>query len=81
MAKQPPKKGPRMATSCKAETPAELTDRDMESKIRLFAEKAHRVIQKARGKMKPEDRERADRNANTILENASAAAKRSRREA
>jgi len=82
MADKIPKKGPhRMTTACKAETPEQVSDREISAKIRAFAEKADRVIQKAREKMGPEEREQADKNANSILENASAAAKRSQHRA
>lgn len=76
----PPKKGPgRMRTT--QEAPEQMSDRELDRTIRGFAEKANSVIQKARSKMTPEERERADRNANAILEDASAAAKRSQRRA
>jgi vacuolar-type H+-ATPase subunit H len=76
----PPRKGPgRMRTA--QEAPEQMSDREVDATIRGFAEKAHNIIQKARGKMTPEQRERADRNANAILEDASAAAKRSQRRA
>lgn len=70
-----------MTTACKPETPEQASDREIDATIKGFAEKADRVIQKARDKMTPDEREQADRNANTILENASAAVKRSRRRA
>jgi hypothetical protein len=82
MAKEgnPPKKGPgRMKTA--QEAPEQISDREVDATIRGFAEKAHSIIQKARSKMTPEERERADRNADTILEDASAAAKRAQRRA
>lgn len=76
----PPKKGSgRMRTA--QEAPERMSDRELDDTIRGFAEKAHNVIQKARSKMTPKERERADRNANAILEGASAAAKRSQRRA
>lgn len=81
MANKFTKKGPHsVSTACKPETP-EMTDREVGALIKAHAEKAHRIIQKARRKMTPEERERADANANAILENASAAAKSSRRRA
>jgi hypothetical protein len=83
MAKEanPPKKGPgRMRTP--QEAPEQIiSDREVDATIRTLAEKANAVIQKARSKMTPEQRESADRNANAILEGASVAAKRSQRRA
>jgi hypothetical protein len=74
------KKGPhRMATAYKPQAPEEVTDQQLDAMIKQAAEKANRVIQKARSKMTPQDRERADNNANAILEDASASAKRSQR--
>jgi hypothetical protein len=52
---------------------------ELNAMIRESAERANSVIQKAREKMTPEERERADKNASAILDHASAAAKRSRR--
>jgi hypothetical protein len=74
------RKGPhRMATAYKPET--QQDDRDVDATIKAFAEKANRVVQNARAKMNPEERERADRNANSILGDASAAAKEAQRRA
>ena len=70
-----------MRTAFKPEAPEQISDRELEATIRGFAEKANTIIQKARNKMTPEERERADRNANAILEDASAAAKRAQRRA
>lgn len=70
-----------MATSCKPETPEQIADRQLEDQISASAEKAHRIIQKARRKMTREDREKADRNATAILDQASDAARHSRRRA
>ncbi len=71
----------RMATASKPESQLEIEDRELDATIRGLAERAHRVIQKARGKMTPEDRERADRNATEILDAASAAAREVQRRA
>jgi len=68
-----------MATAYKPQVPEEVTEQEFDAMIRESAEKANRVIQEARSKMTPEDRERADKNANAILEDASASAKRSQR--
>ena len=74
------KKGPKsMATAYKPQAPDEVTDQELNAMIKDAAERANRVIQEARGKMTPEDRDRADKNANAILEDASASAKRSQR--
>ena len=70
-----------MTISSKPETPEQITDRELGSDIDAFIGKVHRTIQKARRKMTPEQRQKADRNANAILEDASVAAKRSRRRA
>jgi hypothetical protein len=76
------KKGPhRMATASKPESQLEIEDRELDATIKALAEKANRVIQKARSKMTPEDRERADQNANAILDAASAAAREAQRRA
>jgi hypothetical protein len=68
-----------MATAYKPTTPEEVIDCALDAAIRESAQKAHAVIQKARERMSPEDRERADRNGEAILNEASAAAKRSQR--
>jgi len=81
MASIPPKKGPRMATSCKPETPEQIKAQREAAQLRTFAEKAERIIDEARSKMAPEDRERADRNVNATLDAASASVKQSRRRA
>jgi hypothetical protein len=78
MAHKLTKKGPHSVTIA---APKELKARDLDSTIRAFAKKAHRVIQKARRKMTPQERARADENANAILEHASAASKSTRRRA
>lgn len=77
----PRKKGPRMATAYKPETEEQISEQQLDATIKAFAEKANRVIQNARGKMTLEERERADRNANAILEDASAAVKEAQRRA
>jgi hypothetical protein len=78
----PPKKGPHgMSTASNRVTREEIEDSELDAQIKASAEKASRIIQKARSKMTPEDRERADRNADAILEAASVAAKQSRRRA
>jgi hypothetical protein len=70
-----------MATAHKPEPQEHVSDRELDATIKAFAENANRVIQKARSKMAPEERERADRNAEAILEDASAAAKEAQRRA
>ena len=70
-----------MATACKPQTPEQLNEQELDAQIEAHALRAHRIIQKARAKMTPEDRRRADENANAILEDASAAAKQARRRA
>jgi hypothetical protein len=83
----PPKKGPQgVKTAFKRRANDEtyreqVTDTELESKIAALAQKTYRVIQKARSKMDPVERARADRNANEILDEASAAARRPRRRA
>jgi hypothetical protein len=80
--KLPPKKGPHgMRTASNRVTREEIEDGELDATIKGFAEKAHRIIQKARSKMTPQERERADRNANAILDDASAAAKEAQRRA
>jgi hypothetical protein len=75
-----PKKGPhRVATAPKPNF--EDDDPELDATIKGLAEKAHNIIQKARSKMTPEEREQADRNANAILEDATASAKRAQRRA
>ena len=70
-----------MTTACKAEISDRVSDQELDAMIKASAEKAHRIIQKARSKMTPKEREQADKNANAILEAASVAAKESRRRA
>jgi hypothetical protein len=70
-----------MATSYRPETPQEIADRQLEDELRASAEKVHRIIQKARRRMTPEQREKADKRANSILDRASSAAQISRRRA
>jgi hypothetical protein len=70
-----------MATACKPQTPEQVHEQELDAQIEAHARKAHRIIQKARAKMTPEDRKRADENASAILDDASAAAKQARRRA
>jgi hypothetical protein len=63
-----------MVTACKPQTPEQLHEHELDAQIEAHARKANRIIQKARAKMTPEDRKRAD-------ENSSAAAKQARRRA
>lgn len=70
-----------MATASKPDSTEQFSNEQLDATIKAFAQKAHRVIQKARRKMTPEQREEADRNASAILDEASAAAKQSRRRA
>jgi hypothetical protein len=80
--KLPPKKGPHgMRAASNRVTREEIEDSELDARIRASAEKANRIIQKARSKMTPEERERADKNANAILEDASVAARLLRRRA
>jgi len=74
----PPKKGPhRMATAYKPTLPADSLD----SEVDQFVKRAHSTIQDARSKMTDEELEKADEEARSILERASAAAKASRQRA
>jgi len=70
-----------MATAYKPENAEQVNDRQLDATIKALAKKAHRAIQKARRKMTPEQRQRADQNASAILDEANAAAKQSRRRA
>ena len=55
----PPKKGPhRMATACKPQTPEQLNEQELDAQIEAHALRAHRIIQKARAKMTPEEHTR-----------------------
>jgi len=70
-----------MATAYKPENTKQIEDRELDATIKAFAHKAHRVIQKARRKMTPAQREEADKRATEILDEASASVKQSRRRA
>jgi predicted glycosyl hydrolase (DUF1957 family) len=70
-----------MATSCKPQTPEQIADEQLQDEITAFIEKTHRTIQKARRRMTRAEREKADKNANAILDQASAAARAPRRRA
>jgi hypothetical protein len=70
-----------MASTYKPDMHQQSADMQLLAEINAFAQKAHRVIQKARRQMAPTDRRVADDNANAILEKASAAARPSRRRA
>lgn len=78
MAKLPLKKGPRMTTCLHTDhTNEEVIDDEVAS----FAYKLHDAIEEARSRMTEKEREKADRGANVVLDEASAAVQRSRRRA
>lgn len=83
MAALPPKKGPRMTRVADQKNlrQEDLENLEFEREVDAFARKVHNAIEDARGKMSDEDRERADRNAEAILKNASDAASRQRKRA
>jgi hypothetical protein len=83
MASHPPKKGPRMTFVCspKGLRPEELERQELEAKLAASGQRAFDVIEEARRKMKPAERERADRKADAIIEDAMRNAKSSRRHA
>jgi hypothetical protein len=78
----PPKKGPhRMATVSKPRSDEEISDRDLDAEVDTFVKKVHATIQDARAKMSDEEVQKADEEAKTILDRATAAAKSSRHSA
>jgi hypothetical protein len=83
MASLPPKKGPRMTRSASEKNVAhdELERSDVKAQLEASARKAFSVIQEARSKMAPEQREKVDREADAILENALRTAAKTRRRA
>jgi hypothetical protein len=68
-----------MATAYKPETNEEAIRSEFDAELNAFATKVHGVIQDARRKMTDEEVEKADREAQTILESATATPKPSRR--
>ena len=74
----PPKKGPhRMATAHKPTLPPDSLD----SEVDQFVKRVHSTIEDARSKMSDKELEKADEEARSILDRASAAAKASRQRA
>jgi hypothetical protein len=51
-------------------SPAEMKSIELEQRLNASAAEVFNVIERARGKMTTEELERADREADTILENA-----------
>lgn len=69
----PPKKGPnRMTTAYKPET---RENRELDSEVDSFVKKLHATIQDARSRMSDEEAAEADKQAKTILNRATSAAK------
>jgi hypothetical protein len=79
----PPKKGSRMTFVCspKGLTPEQLERQEVEAKLVVSGQRAFDVIEEARRKMKPEEREKADQKADAIIEGVLKTAKSSRRRA
>lgn len=70
-----------MATAYKPRTREEVSDRELEHGLDVFANKVHSAIEDARSKMSEEEAEEADRKAKAIFDRASGAAKSSRHSA
>lgn len=76
----PPKKGPRrMATAYKPTD--KLADDNLDADVDSFIMKLHSTVQEARSKMSDEEVEKADEEARSIFDQASAAAKGARHRA
>jgi hypothetical protein len=79
----PPKKGPKMTQlSSHADTSREKIGRsEFEAELAAHADKVFYAIEEARAKMTPADREKADAEADSILQEATRAAAPLRRRA
>lgn len=83
MVRLPPKKGPKMTRvyNPKGMSNDQLTQAEIEAQLEASGRRAFEVIEEARAKMSPSEREKIDEEADAILENALRNVERPRRRA
>jgi hypothetical protein len=68
-----------MTTEDERQQSRHISDEELVMMVKASAEKAHSIIQRARTKMTPEEREQADNRARMILQHASDVVRKARR--
>jgi hypothetical protein len=83
MAQQPPKKGPRMTRiqNQAGKSQEEIERLEFEAELNASADKVFNIVEKARSRMTPAERQASDEKADAILKSAIENAEPSRRRA